>query len=169
MGYQDPRDAYRAARYAWKAQRYAWKAQRRAQRQAYRDARRFYRHRYGRPGGSIVGGILLVLVIVYVISHAWAWLATGAVVLVLAGLAFWLVSSGMLNNWFSGYAQTPPPQQPQQQEEPPPQSYAQGYSSQSYQEGGRQYSYPPQSPSVPPQRDEEPQAQYPEQMPPMQQ
>jgi hypothetical protein len=63
----------------------------------------------------------------------------------------------------------PPPQAPYQPTyQPPAQDYQQGYQppvaqGEGYQEGGNQYQYPPQSQSY-----EQPQAQYPQEMPPQQ-
>ena len=151
MWYGDPRDARRAARYARRANRY----------------------RYGRPGGGIIGLLFFIFLILAIFTHFWAWIIPG---IILLAVMFWLLRRSMPGAWFTGYQQPPQNQQPQQPYyQPPPeqpyQPYEQGYQApqESYQEGGQQYQYPPQTsqPVDQQQRYEEPQAQHPEQMPPM--
>lgn len=163
MWYGDPRDARRAARYARRNARYAR-----------RSARRAYRYRHGRPGGRILGFLLVLFLIIWFITHIWTWLIIGIFMLAIIAIVFWLVRRGMLNTWFSSSQQLQPPQyyQPPQETQQPYQPYEQGYQQPpqtSYQEGEPPYPYQP--PSTPPgyQQYEQPQAQYPEQIPPMQQ
>ena len=164
MWYGDPRDVRRAARYARRNARYAR-----------RSARRAYRYRYRRPGGGIVGFLLVLFLIFWFITHIWTWLIIGIFMLAIIALAFWLVRTSTLSTWFSSYQQPqPPPQyyQPPQETQQAYQPYEQGYQQPpqtSYQEGEQPYPYQPQSTPPGYQQYEEPKAQYPEQMPPMQQ
>src|SRR6266700_1680471 len=158
----NPREARRAARYAA-----------RAARQAARYARRGtyypYRYRYGRPGGGIFGLLVLLFLLLYLFSHIWVWLVMGLIALVIVGAILRMVRAG--TNYqqppFVNYQQPPQPYQPYMGPQPQNQTYEQGYagpppSQDPYAEGNQQYYYPPQV------SDEQPQAQYPEQMPPMQ-
>jgi hypothetical protein len=167
MWYGDPGDPRRAARYARRNAR-------RAAHYARRSARRAYRYRYGRPGGGILGFLLVLFLIFWFTTHFWTWLIMGIFMLAIIAIVFWLVRTGMVSTWFSSSQQPqPPPQyyQPPQETQQPYQSYEQGYQQPqtNYQEGEQPYPYPPQSTSPGYQQYEEPQAQYPEQMPPMQQ
>jgi hypothetical protein len=156
MWYQDPRNARRAARYAR------------------RNARRAYRYSYyRRPGGGIIGLLFFVFLLLAIFTHFWAWFIPGIIIL---AVVLWLLRSGMLSSWLRGSQQSQQPQQPYQYQPPPEaeqpyQPYEQGYQppQETYQEGGQQYQYPPQNSDPAYQHYEEPQAQYPEQMPPMQQ
>src|SRR5258706_16477721 len=89
MSYQDPWQSRRAAKDARRAAKYAYKAQRQQNKYAYRSARRAYR---GRPGGRIVGMVFLVLLLVFIFTHIWAWLVTGIIIvagcLVFIGFVF---------------------------------------------------------------------------------
>jgi hypothetical protein len=181
MGYQDPLEEFRTARHAWKAQkranRYAWKAQMRADRAAYRAQRHFNRYHYRRSSGGIVGTVIIILIALFVITHIWPLLVMALGVLIVVALVYLLLKSSIFNSWLPGFqSQQRTSQQQQQQGEAEPyqapqearRPYEQGY--QPYQEGGRLYQYPPPSqpvsqPGTP--RYDEPQAQYPEQMPPM--
>jgi hypothetical protein len=138
-------------------------AGRKGRRLAYREARRASRSRYSRPGGFLV---LILFLIFYLFTHMWVWLLIGAIALVAVVL---LLRPGV-GQRFRGYQQPYVPW-----EEPEPFSpYEQGYHAQSagtYQEGGRQFAYPSQSPAGY-QQDDEPEAQYPEyarKIPPLQQ
>lgn len=169
MWYGDPREARRAARYAARAARHAARSARWAARYGYG-----YR-RYRRPGGGIVGLLIVLFLLLYAFHHLWVWLVLGAVALVVVGVVARAARRGM-----GMYNASMPYQQPQQ---PPmytpyqgqlPQnasSYDQGYAArqpqESYGQGDQPYYYPPQAPVEQPY--EQPQAQYPEQMPPMQQ
>jgi hypothetical protein len=161
---------------------------RRAARYARRNARRAYRYRYGRPGGSIVGLIFFVFIMLAIFTHFWAWFIPG---IIIVALALWLLRSGMFGMWLNrpqqpsnqappqgpqAYYQPPPPEQqsyyqPTPAEQQPYQPYAEGYQAPqaANQEGEARARYPQPKTDPEYQEYEEPQAQYPEQMPPMQQ
>ena len=110
MSYQDPWQARRAAKEARRAARYAFKAQRRQNKYAYRSARRAYRYGYGRPGGRIAGMVFLVLLLVFIFTHIWAWLVAGIVIVAAVAVILRLLGGGMPGTWFGSQA----PQQPYQ-------------------------------------------------------
>jgi hypothetical protein len=147
MWYGDPKDARRNAR--------------RTARAARRNARRAYRYGYGygRPGGGIGGMIFIVFIILGIFTHFWGFFMLA---IFLPGIIFWLLRSGILNSLFQGSQPQEPYYQPPPQEQPYT-SYEQGYQP------------PPQAEGQPQTQDpeyrqyEEPQAQYPDQLPPMQQ
>ncbi|MBE3558358.1 MAG: hypothetical protein IMW89_03930, partial [Ktedonobacteraceae bacterium] len=90
MWYQDPRQARRAAREARRQAKYA-----------YRAAWRANRYRYGRPGGGIVGVLVLLFLLLFWLSHAWGWLIAGIVIALLAVILLRVLSAGG-SPWISG-------------------------------------------------------------------
>lgn len=165
--------------------------QHRASRQAYRNARRSYRYSHYRRTPFF--GVLFFILIVIFISHFWYLLIP---LTILGGFLFmWLRGSmfGSGNSGFFGnshyqqpnqpnqyyqpsqhsyqpdssnqYYQPPTSSQPNTPYTPPYQPYDQGYQTppqNDYQQGAQPY--PPQSAQ---EQYEEPLAQYPQEMPPM--
>ena len=127
----------------------------------------------GRPSGmygSFMTFIWMLILALYFATHLWIWFLIGAGLSAILGplyrpLAERLAASpffSSMNNQ-SVYEQAQPPAQPQP---PTSQTYEQGYqppTEGSYQEGGKQYPYPA---SAEAQTEDQPQAQYPQQMPP---
>jgi hypothetical protein len=168
MWYGDPRDARRAARYARRNAR-------RAAHYARRDARRAFRYGYGygRPGGMI-SLLFFGFLLLAIFTHFWGFFIIGIIGL---GVMLWLIRAGILSAWFPG-SQSQQPRQPQQPYfQPPPEEqpyspYDQGYhpparTHETYRESGQQLQYAPQAEEPEYKQYEEPQAQYPEQLPPM--
>ncbi|GHO79076.1 hypothetical protein KSD_68470 [Ktedonobacter sp. SOSP1-85] len=152
MQYGDPRDARRAAR----------------------NARRAYRRSYRRSRGGWLGIVFIIIAVVYFTHHLSTILfGLGVLVLLLIGAGLFMSSRNRGMNYQQPYM---PPQQFNQapaesaEQQPYYQPYDQGYQAppENYQEGGQQYYYPSQN-SAQPQPHEAPEAQYPEQLPPMQQ
>lgn len=144
-------------------------------RRAQRDARRAYRRSMRRSRAWYGFPWVLVLVIAIVF---WHYLILVPIVILVAIVIAFLISAGISYLRMSGY-QMPPPQyppsqfyQPYNQSQPPPQTplyqpYDQGYQppAQTYQEGGQAYPYAPKNDAA----YDQPQVQYPEELPPMQQ
>lgn len=135
-----------------------------------RRSRRAYR-RGMRGRGGIFGFPWFLFVLIIIFSHSFVGIifAIVAAVVLTAILMRVFGSQGMMGN---NYQQ--PPQQPYYQppqETPTYQPYDQGYQppppQEVYQEGGTPHPYPQEN--NPYQQYEQPQAQYPEEMPPMQQ
>jgi len=131
-----------------------------------------------RGGRGIFGFPWFLFILIIIFSHSfWGILfAIAAAVILTAVLMRLFGSQGMMGGNYQQPPQQPyyqPPQQPYQppQETPTYQPYDQGYqpppSQEVYQEGGTPHPYPQQN--DPYQQYEQPQAQYPEEMPPMQQ
>jgi hypothetical protein len=120
--------------------------------------------------GGIQGFVwLLGLALCFAIGF-WPWILLVAAVSVILGALIRPIIAGLLGLGIFGLASMANRQRQQQYYQPPQQPYPpyqQGYQSPApphpptYEEGGRQYSYPQQY--------EQPQAQYPEEMPPQQQ
>jgi len=119
-----------------------------------------------RNANSIYGSIicamwLLILALFFATTSYWdrAWLLflIGALLSTVLWSLRRPVIAALLGIGIFGIAARQQPQQPYQPYQPP----------QTYQEGGQQYPYPPY-PSTPPAQHEQPQAYYPEQMPPQQ-
>ena len=128
-----------------------------------RDAHRAYKYEYDRRGNSTFGVLLIIFLFFYFSTDSWVWLLIGATVLVLVGVTTRLLRSGSHSPRLSGLQQTP---QPHTEAQPLP--YQPGYHPRpNKQEGEQHYPYPPQSQPTGSQY-EQPQAHYPEQMPPMQ-
>ncbi|EFH84369.1 hypothetical protein [Ktedonobacter racemifer] len=145
MQYGDPRDARRAAR----------------------NARRSYRRNYRRSRGGWLGIVFIIIAVVYFTHHLSTILfGLGVLVLLLIGAGLFMSSRNRGMKYQQPY-QTPAESEEQQSYYQP---YDQGYQPPpaNYQEGGQQYYYPSQN-STQPQPHEAPEAQYPEQLPPMQQ
>ncbi|GHO98314.1 hypothetical protein KSF_083620 [Reticulibacter mediterranei] len=160
MWYGDPRDARRAARHAARAARHA-------QRAAYYQ----YGYRYRRPGRWFIGPFVLAAIFFFALPSLGKGIAIALTAIAVCGLVFWVIRANARRS-YQNYQQPPyyQPQQPPQQQpyshpEAEPRGYEQGYAASQPQEKQpeEQYYYPPQTPY------EQPQAQYPEQMPPMQQ
>lgn len=178
--YQDPRDMRRQAKYAYKMAReqaklakHQARAQIKLARAQARYARRAYQYQYGRRE-RFLSLPLLICVILAINFHHWFW-TFGAVIFLLLLIASITQGRPWLRRPQMPPLQQQPEQQPSEENEPyysppqPEQSYEQGYQAppqSTYQEGGQQHEYPSQ-PGF--DRYEQPQAQYPEQMPPMQQ
>jgi hypothetical protein len=112
---------------------------------------------------------LLGLALCFAIGF-WPWILLVAAVSVILGALIRPIIAGLLGLGIFGLASMANRQRQQQYYQPPQQPYPpyqQGYQPPAppqpptYEEGGRQYSYPQQY--------EQPQAQYPEEMPPQQQ
>ena len=181
-------------RYYWRTARQSFRDQRRASRQAYRNARRNYRYYRGRS--PFWGVLLAILIISSIASHSLFPLIPlviiGGFVFMLVRSSMFRSN----NSWFSGsnrndqqsnqYYQPPqpneyyqPPQQPNEYYQPsvPPQPnppytqpygpYEQGYQAprNEYQQGAQPYQRDPSQSTT--EQYEEPQAQYPQEMPPM--
>jgi hypothetical protein len=160
MWYGDPRDARRAARHAARA---AHHAARHARRAAYYQ----YGYRYRRPGRWFIGPFILGAIVLFGFPVIWKGIGIMLLALAVCGLVFWVIRANMRRS-YPNYQQPPyyqqQPQQPYTPSEAEPRAYEQGYSaSQPQEKQGEQYYYPPQTAY------EQPQAQYPEQLPPMQQ
>jgi hypothetical protein len=171
-------------RHYWYVAHQSSRDQRRASRQAYRAARRGYRHNhYYRKGPARFFVILFIILIIAAVSHEGMFPLIPLVII--GSLVFmWLRRSMLRSGGFSGsnsnYQQPnqyyQPPQQPNQYYQPPasPQPntppyrpYEQGYqgAQNDYQQGVQPYQDSPAQPAS--ERYEEPQAQYPQEMPPM--
>ncbi len=145
-------------------------------RRAQRAARRAYRrNRWGGRRG-IYGFPWFLLILLIIFSHTFWSIIAGIVVAIILTAIFLRVfgAQGMMGGNYQQPPQQPyyqPPQQPYQQpQESSYQPYEQGYQpppQETYQEGREQHPYPKQGDSY--QQYDQPQAQYPEQMPPMQQ
>jgi hypothetical protein len=165
MWYGDPRDARRAARHAARA---AHHAARHARRAAYYQ----YGYRYRRPGRWFIGPFVLAAIFFFALPSLGKGIAIALVALAVCGLVFWAIRANARRSYMN-YQQPPyyqpqqPPQQPYSHPEAEPRGYEQGYTASQPQEkqgeNNQQYYYPPQTSY------EQPQAQYPEQMPPIQQ
>jgi hypothetical protein len=177
-------------RHYWHVAHQSSRDQRRASRQPYRDARRNYRYNYQRR--SPFFGFLLVMLFILLVSHSWGFFITLAILGGIAYMVLRLRHSGMLgpgssryldsnsnyqqpNQYYQPYQsdqpnpyyQPPVPSEPNTPHTPPYQPYDQGYqpSPENDQQGAQPYqSNPYQSATT---QYEEPQAQYPQEMPPM--
>ena len=123
--------------------------------------------------GSLQGFFWLLILALFFATDNWIWFLVGAGLSAIMGALFKPIIAGLLSLGIFGAAtmanqpQQQPYYQPQQPYYQPPQApqapYQQGYQPQqteTYQEGGRQHQYAEQF--------EQPQAQYPQQMPPQQ-
>ena len=129
---------------------------------------------------GIYGGIqgffwLLVLALFFATSFNWIWFLVAAGISAILGALAQPITAGLGGLTIFGKNQQPPTYQPPQQPyyqpsqpayQPPPQNYQEGYRPETYQEGGQQHPYPQTSQE--PQQYEQPQAQYPQEMPPHQ-
>src|SRR5437763_12151742 len=183
-------------RHYWHVAHQSFREQRRAQRQAFRAARRAYRHSHYRRGPGRFIGVLFVILIIAAVTHSdivpliLLAIVGGFIFMLLrrsmyrSGGSFGSDSNYQQPNQYYQPPQQPnqyyqPPQQPNQYYQPPTspqpntpytrpyQPYEQGYQAprNEYQQGAQPYqSNPSQSAS---EQYEEPQAQYPQEMPPM--
>lgn len=172
-------------RHYWYVARQSFRDQRRASRQAFRAARRGYRRNYYRRGRVPFFGILFVILIIAAVSHHALFPLIPLVII--GSIIFMGLRSVLRSGGFSGsnsnYQQPnqyyQPPPQPNQYYQPPASSqpnapytspyqpYEQGYQvpQDDHQRGAQPYQgNPSQSAS---EQYEEPQAQYPQEMPPM--
>ena len=137
-----------------------------------------YYYRNSRGGNRRMRGAYgfpwLLFFIFFFNFHSLAWLMITIGIIVFFSLIVRAFASSASNagsnpmgNWTQSQQTYRPYQQPYQQQ-PYYQPYEQGYQApqESYSEGGQQYQYPA---SVEYDQYEQPQAQYPEEMPPMQQ
>ena len=171
----------------WYVARQSFRDQRRASRQASRAARRSYRYPYYRKRRVPFFTILFIFLVISAVSHEGLFLL---IPLAIIGcfVFMWVRNSMLRSSGFFGsdsnYQQPnqyyQPPQQPYQpnqyyqppaapQPTPPPyQAYGQGYQASpqnDYQQGAQPYQSNPSQSA--PEQYEEPQAQYPQEMPPM--
>lgn len=145
-----------------------------------------HRRRYGR---GIWGLPFTIFFIIMIVTHSFSGFIVALVVFFILAAIFRAVLPNMFNSGNMRSNSTPPYQQPQQPYYQPPeqayqpyqptdpayQPYQQGYQApppvyqppeQSYQPPDQTYQYqPPQQPNY----EEQPQAEYPQEMPPMQQ
>ena len=109
--------------------------------------------------GGIMGAMwMLILALFFATNqywdHAWLWFLVGAFLSAILGTLMKPIIAAIMGIGILGATPKQEPQQPYQPYQPQPQTY---------QEGGQQYPYP----STPPaQHEQQPQAYYPEQMPP---
>ncbi len=127
--------------------------------------------------GGIQGFFWLIALAIFFITGSWIVFLFAAGISAILGTLARPIMAGLASMAFFSMAQQPPPQyyqppqQPYQSPQQPYQSYQEGYrpppepQAETYQEGGQLYPYPSQSS----QQYEQPQAQYPQQMPPPQQ
>jgi hypothetical protein len=118
--------------------------------------------------GGIQGFFWLIALAIFFITGSWIVFLLAAGISAILGTLARPIIARLGSLAFFGMTQ-PPPQQYYQPPQQPYQSYQEGYQPPSpqpeaYQEGGQHYPYP----SQPAQQYEEPQAQYPQQMPPQQ-
>jgi hypothetical protein len=141
------------------------------------DPRRMY--------SGLIGAMWMIILALFFVTNFWPLFLVGAAISALMGAFARPIMASLLGlglfSLFNNQQQQPPYYQPPQQPSTPPgnqpyyqpsqqqpyQPYEQGYQASSppagaYQEGGQQYPYPSQSA----QDYEQPQAQYPQQMPP---
>jgi len=121
--------------------------------------------------GGIIGAMwMLILALFFATNQYWdqAWLLflVGALLSSILGTLRRPIIAAIIGTGILGATSTQQPQQPYQPYTPP-QAY-QPQQPQTYQEGGQQYPYPPYSSTPPTQHEQQPQAYYPEQMPPKQ-
>jgi energy-coupling factor transporter transmembrane protein EcfT len=125
--------------------------------------------------GSFLGFIWMLGLAFCFIFGFWPWILLIVGITAILGAMRNTIMESLEGISFLSTMQRPQPphpqrEQPHQQAEPPYQSYQEGYQEplqESYQEGGKQFSYPQQG--QPAQQYEQPQAQYPQVTPPQQQ
>jgi len=121
--------------------------------------------------GSLQGFFWLLILALFFATDNWIWFLVGAGVSAIMGALFRPIIASLMGIGLVSMANQPPQQpyyQPSQAPQPlyyqpSQQSYEQGYrppQSETYQEGGKQYYAPPEY--------EQPQVQYPQEMPPQQ-
>ncbi len=134
--------------------------------------------RWGRRG--IMGFPFMLFFIIFLVTHSFSGFMVGIAVLVVLAIIFRAALPGMFSGWNTRNTMPPyqPPQQPYQQPYQPYQPTDQPYQPEyePYQQGYQSAPPPPvyQAPEQqyqPPQQnyEEQPQAEYPQEMPPMQQ
>jgi hypothetical protein len=118
--------------------------------------------------GGIQGFLWMLILALFFITNNWVWFLVGAAISAVLGalirpISAWLLSMGIFSATSRANREQQPYYQPPQQQQPY-QPYQEGYQppqSQTYEEGGQAYQYPQQY--------EQPQAHYPQEMPPQQQ
>lgn len=121
--------------------------------------------------GSLQGFFWLLILALFFATDNWIWFLVGAGISAIMGALFKPIIASLMGLGLASMANQPPqqpyyqPSQPPQQPyyQPSQQSYEQGYrppQPETYQEGGQQYRSP--------QEYEQPQVQYPQEMPPQQ-
>jgi hypothetical protein len=109
--------------------------------------------------GSIMGSMWMLILALFFATdkywdHAWLWFLVGAFLSIILGSLNRPITALLMGIGIPGTTARQQPQQPYQPSQPQPATY---------QEGGQQHPYP----STPPaQYEQQPQARYPEQMPP---
>ena len=128
--------------------------------------------------GGLIGAMWMIMLALFFATGSWLWFLVGAALSAIISAFIRPLTAFLLGLGTFGLASTDQqPQQPYYQPTPnqqsypsQPQQYQQGYQptpqTEGYQEGGQRYSYPGQQ--APQQQYEQPQAQYPQEMPPQQ-
>lgn len=124
--------------------------------------------------GGLIGAMWMLMLALFFITGSWLWFMVGVVISILLGTLRRPLMAALLGMGIFGLAslmnqqQQPPVYYQPPTPTPPPaySNYQEGYQntqqpSTTYQEGEQNYTYPPTY--------EQPQAQYPQQMPPQQQ
>ena len=109
--------------------------------------------------GGLIGAMWMLMLALFFATGSWLWFLVGALLSTVLGTLIKPIMGAIMGIGILGMSTRQQPQQPYQPyqqpyQQPPPETY---------QEGGQQHYYPP-TPSV--QREEQPQALYPEEMPP---
>jgi len=113
--------------------------------------------------GSLQGFFWLLILALFFATDNWIWFLVGAGVSAIMGALFKPIIASLMGLGLASVANRPPQQPYYQPSQSPQQSYDQGYrppQPETYQEGGQQYRTP--------QEYEQPQVQYPQEMPPQQ-
>ena len=106
--------------------------------------------------GGIISAMWLVMLALFFATGSWLWFLVGALISALLGTLFKPIIATLVSTSFFGVTSRQQPHQAYPPYQSPPQTY---------QEGGQLHYYPPSS-TPPAQQDQQPQARYPEQMPP---
>lgn len=123
----------------------------------------------GRTYGGIVGGIWMFMLAFFFATHFWQWFLVGVVLIAISGSFLRPNAARAKRQQQVSYYQPTQQSYYQPSQSPNSQTYEQGYQPQkqaeTYEEGGKNYPYSPSET----QSYEQPQAEYPQQMPPPQQ
>ncbi len=121
--------------------------------------------------GGLIGAMWMIMLALFFATGSWLWFLVGAALSAIIGtlirpLTVFLLGLGIFGLASANQQSRQPYYQPTPNQEPyQPQPYQQGYQTpqpEGYQEGGQSYPYPGQ------QQYEQPQVQYPQEMPPQQ-
>lgn len=104
--------------------------------------------------GGIIGAMWLLMIALFFATGSWLWFLVGALLSTVLGTLRGPIMAAIMGMGILSMTAGQQPQQPYQPYQPQPQTY---------QEGGQQHYYPPTAPA---QQEQQPQALYPEQMPP---